>query len=129
MMQLLPPAPKIATRDTLMATRQTFAAVSAKYLETFSVQRCDFDDAAMGSAIPMDAGGVDSQEDVGSLGQRGAGPGPGKGGAYKAPVAPTARKLPPGGTGGWEKYSKFTNHGFPPNTCGGCGADDHYRND
>ena len=38
-------------------------------------------------------------------------------------------KLAPGGTGGWEKYDKHTNNGFPPNTCGGCGADDHYRND
>ena len=70
----------------------------------------------MGSAIPMDAGGVDAQEDVGSLGQRGVGPGLGKGGAYKAPVAPTVRRLPPGGTGGWEKYDKTTNNGFPPNS-------------
>ena len=27
------------------------------------------------------------------------------------------------------KYDKYANNGFPPNTCGGCGADDHYRND
>ena len=26
-------------------------------------------------------------------------------------------------------YDKWTNHGFPPNTCGGCGAEDYYRND
>ena len=114
MMQLLPPALKVATRDTLMAARTTFAAVSAEYLETIIVQRCDFDDATMGSAIPMDAGGVDAQEDVGFLGQRGVGPGLGKGGAYKAPAAPTARRLPPGGTGGWDKYDKTTNNGFPP---------------
>lgn len=114
MMQLLPPALKIATRDTLMAARTTFAGVSAEYLETIIVQWCEFDDATMGSAIPMDAGGVDAQEDVGSLGQRGVGPGLGKGGAYKAPVAPTVRRLPPGGTGGWEKYDKTTNNGFPP---------------
>ena len=75
LMQLFPPALKIATRDTLMAARTTFASVSAEYLETIIVQRCEFDDATMGSAIPMDAGGVDAQEDVGSLGQRGVGPG------------------------------------------------------
>ena len=46
----------------------------------------------MGTAIPMDAGGVDAHEDVGTLGQRGVGPGLGKGGGYRAPVAPTARK-------------------------------------
>jgi len=129
MMQLLPPSLKIATRDTLMAARQTFSQVSAEYLETIIVQRCEFDEAAMGSAIPMDAGGVEAHDDAGSLGQRGVGPGLGKGGARRAPVAPTVAKLPPGGTGGWEKYNKFTNNGFPPNTCGGCGADDHYRND
>ena len=63
------------------------------------------------------------------MGQRGVGPGLGKGGARHAPVAPSASRLPPGGTLGWEKYDKWTNNGFPPNTCGGCGADDHYRND
>ena len=26
----------------------------------------------------------------------------------------------------WDKYDQITNNGFPPNTCGGCGADDHY---
>ena len=77
-MQLLPPALKVATRDTLMAARQAFAAVSAEHLQTTIVQRCDSDDATIGSAIPMGAGGVDSQEDVGSLGQRGVGPGLGK---------------------------------------------------
>ena len=61
----------------------------------------------MGSAIPMDAGGVDTQaahDDAGSLGARGVGPGLGKGGAYRAP----------------ESYDKHTNNGFPSNTCGGC---------
>ena len=29
---------------------------------------------------------------------------------------------------GWEKYDKWTNNGFPPNTCGGCGSEGHYRN-
>ena len=67
--------------------------------------------------------------DAGSLGKGGVGPGLGKGGARRAPVAPTVAKLPPGGTGGWEKYDKRTNNGFPPNTCGGCGPEDHYRND
>ena len=68
-------------------------------------------------------------DDAGSLGQRGVGPGLGKGGSYKAPAAPTTRKLPPGGTLGWEKYDKWTNNGFPPGTCGGCGSEDHFRND
>ena len=83
----------------------------------------------MGSAIPMEASAVDTHDDAGSLGKGGVGPGLGKGGARRAPTAPTVAKLPPGGTGGWEKYDKHTNNGFPPNTCGGCGADDHYRND
>ena len=67
----------------------------------------------MGSAIPMDAGGVDTHcahDDAGSLGQHGVGPGLGKGGGaglgkggdYKAPAAPTTRRFSPGGTGGWE---------------------------
>ena len=132
MMQLLPPALRVATRDTLMAARQTFTQVSPEYLETIIVQRCEFDEAAMGSAIPMDAGVVDTQtphDDAGSLGARGVGPGLGKGGAYRAPVAPTARRLPPGGTGGRESYDKHTNNGFPPNTCGGCGAEEHNGND
>ena len=129
MLHFLPLALKFATRDTLMVARQTFSQVSAEYLETIIVQRCEFDEAAMGSAIPMDAGGVDAHDDAGSLGQRGVGPGLGKGGARRAPVAPTVPRLPPGGTGGWDKYDKRTNNGFPPNTCGGCGADDHCRND
>ena len=29
----------------------------------------------------------------------------------------------------WDKYDKATNNGFPPGTCGGCGAEDHFRND
>ena len=78
----------------------------------------------------MDAGAVETAaDDAGSMGQRGVGPGLGKGGAYRAPVAPTARKLPPGGTLGWDKYDKWTNNGFPPGTCGGCGADNRFRND
>ena len=138
MMQLLPASLRVATRDTLMAARQTFVGVSAEYLETIIVQRCEFDEAAMGSAIPMDAGGVDTGNDEAeSLGQHGVGPGLGKGGgaglgkggAYRAPTAPTSRQLPQGGTLGLEKYDKWTNNGFPPNTRGGCGAEDHYRND
>ena len=79
---------RIATRDALMAARQSFVSVSSDDIETIIVQRCEFDEAAMGTAIPMDAGGVDAHEDVGSLGQRGVGPGLGKGGGYRAPVAP-----------------------------------------
>ena len=63
----------------------------------------------------MEAGLVDiaaAADDAGSLGQLGVGPGLGKGGGRVAPVAPTARKLPPGGTLGWDKYDKWTN-GFP----------------
>ena len=60
MMQLLPASLKIATRDTLMAARQTFVGVSADYLQTIIEQRCEFDEAAVGSAIPMDAGGGDT---------------------------------------------------------------------
>ena len=115
-----------------MAARQTFVGVSADNLETIIVQRCEFDEAAMGSAIPMDAGAVEAAvvtEDAGSMGQRGVGPGLGKGGGYRAPAAPTARNLLPSGTLGREKYDKWINNGFPPNTRGGCGADDHYRND
>ena len=56
LMQLLRASLRVATRDTLMAARQTFVSVSAEYLETIIVQRCEFDEAAMGSAIPMDAG-------------------------------------------------------------------------
>ena len=39
-----------------MAARITFAALSAEYLETIIVQRRDFDDATMGSAIPIPFG-------------------------------------------------------------------------
>ena len=128
MMQLLPPALRVATRDTLMAARQTMVGVTPDYLSTI-VQRCEFDEAVMGSAIPMDAGGVDAAaDDAGSLCQRGVGPGLGNVGGRMAPVAPTARKLPSGGTLRWEKYDKRTNNGSPPGTCGGCGADDRFRN-
>ena len=103
MMQSCPPALRTATRDTLMAARQTMTAVSPEYLATIVTQRCEFDEAAMGSAIQMDAGGVDAAaDDAGSLGQRGVGPGLSKGGGRFAPTAPTS-KLPPGGTLGWEK--------------------------
>ena len=34
-----------------------------------------------------------------------------------------------GGTLGWEKYDKWTTNGFPSNRCGGCGSEDHSRND
>ena len=71
MMQFLPQSLPVATRDTFRAARQTFVSVSADYLKAIIVQRCEFDEAAMGSAIPMDAGGVDAHEDAGSLGQRG----------------------------------------------------------
>ena len=60
-----------------MAARQTFVGVSAEYLETIIVQRCEFVEAAMGSAIPVDAGGVDTHsaaDEAGSLGQRGVEP-------------------------------------------------------
>ena len=60
MMQFLPQSFRVATRDTLMAARKTFVGVSADYLETIIVQLCEFDEAAMGSAIPMDAGSVDA---------------------------------------------------------------------
>ena len=105
MMQLLPASLRVATRDTLMAARQTFVGVSAEYLGTIIVQRCEFDEAAMGSAIPMDAGGVGTQgasDEAASLGQlgvglglgKGGGAGLGKGGAYRAPTAPTAASFP-----------------------------------
>ena len=129
MMQLLPQSLRVATRDTLMATRQTFVSVSRDYLATIIVQRCDFDEAAMGRAIPIDSGGVDAQDDAGSFGQRSVGPRLGKGGGYRAPAVPTTRKFLPGGTLNWDKYDKLSNNGFPPNTCGDCGAEDHYRND
>ena len=84
MMQLLPPALWVATPDTLLAARQTFVGVSPDYLASIIVQRCEFDEAAMGNAIPIDAGLVDAAaaaDDAGSLGQRGVEPGLGKGGA------------------------------------------------
>ena len=62
MMQLLPSSLNIAIRYTLMAARQTFVGVSADYHGTIIVQRCEFYEALMGSAIPMDAGGVDAQD-------------------------------------------------------------------
>ena len=37
--------------------------------------------------------------------------------------------LPEALSAGWDRYDKATNNGFPPGTCGGCGADDHFRND
>ena len=99
MMQLLPQALRVTTRDTLMAARQTFVSVSPEFLRTIITQRCEFDEAAMGSAVPMDAGAVETAaDDAGSMGQRGVGLGLGKGGAYRAPAAPTVQKLPPGGT-------------------------------
>ena len=68
-----------------MAAQQSFKDVNPDYLKTVIVQRCEFDEAAMGSAIPMDAGAVDAAvEDAGSLGQRGVGPGLGKGGPPRA---------------------------------------------
>ena len=84
-----------------MAARQTFVSVSPDYLRTIITQGCEFDEAALGGAIPMDAGAVETavlEEDAGSMSQRGVGPGLGTGGAYRAPAAPAARKLPPGST-------------------------------
>ena len=113
-----------------MAAQQTFKDVRPDYLRTILVQRCELDEASMGSAIPMDAGAVETAaaDDAGSLGQCGVGPGLGKGGPPRTPVAPT-RKFPPGGTLGWQKYDCASNNGFPPSTCGGCGADSLFRND
>ena len=103
MMQLLPPSLKTATRDTLMVAHQTLKDVKPDYLSTIIVQRCEFDEAAMDTAVPMDAGAVKAAtDDAGALGQRGAGPGLGKGRPPVVPVAPM-RKLPPGGTLGWGK--------------------------
>ena len=65
----------------------------------------------------MDAGAVEAAvvtEDADSIGQRGMSPGSGKGGGYRAPAAPTTRRLRPGGTLGWEKYDKWTNMGSHP---------------
>ena len=108
MMQLLPQALRVATRDTLMAARQRFVGVSPDYLRTIITQGGEFDEAAMGSAVPMDAGAVETAaDDAGSMCQRGLGPGLGKGGARHAPMAPTARRLPPGGALGCEQIRQM----------------------
>ena len=132
MMQLLPAPLKTATRDTLMAARTIVKEVTPDYLATVICQRCEFDEAAMGSAIPMDAGAVGDSpggDNAGSMGARGVGPGFGKGRPPVNPPPVTRRPLPPGGTLGWDRYDKTTNNGFPPGTRGGCGAEDHFRND
>ena len=92
MMQLLPRDLQKATRDTLMAAQQQMASVTPEYLSTIIVQRCEFDEQAMGSAVPMDLGAVDTEvDDAGSLGQRGVGTGVGKGGGKgDAPKPPTS---------------------------------------
>ena len=78
--------------------------VTPEYLSSIIVQRCEFDDAAMDIAVPVDAGAVEAAiDDAGSLGLRGVRPGVGKGRLLAAPVAPT-RKLPPGGTLGFENH-------------------------
>ena len=101
-----------------MAARTSFKEVSPDYLRTVIVQRCEFDEASMGSAIPMDADAIETAaaDDAGSFGQRGVGPGLGKGGPPRAPMAPT-RKLPPAGILGWELYDRASNNGFPPGMC------------
>lgn len=126
MMQILPPALKKATRDTLMAAQQKMADVTPEYLQTIIVQRCEFDDEAMGSAVPMDLGAVDAEEDdAGSLGQRGVGVGAGKGAGKGDVPNPPSRAA-----GVWkDKYDMKTNNGFRPGTCGGCGATEHFRKD
>ena len=54
----------------------------------------------------------------------------GKGGGKGNPPKTQPRNLPQGGIGTCvEKYNVRTNNGFPPGTCGGCGAEDHYRID
>ena len=53
MMQLLPQSLRVATRDTLMDARQTFVSVSPDYLRTIIVQRCEFDEAAMGECCSL----------------------------------------------------------------------------
>ena len=81
MTQILPRELKKASRDTLMAAWQMMAQVSPDYLSTIIVQRCEFDEASMESAIPVDAAGAvkSGDDDAGSLGQRGVGLGLGKG--------------------------------------------------
>ena len=93
MMQLLPTSLRVAGCDTPMAARQTFVGVSPDYLSTIIVQRCEFDEAAMGNAVPMDAGGIDAHEDTGSLGQRGVGPR--KEIIYKQKQSMTIKEPPP----------------------------------
>ena len=60
MMQLLPASLKVATRDTLMAARQTFVGVSAEYFETIIVQRCEFVEVAMGTPTHTSRMSVDA---------------------------------------------------------------------
>ena len=131
MIQICPPELRKGVRDTIMAAQKTQHSITSIYLHTIIKQRCEFDDAAMGEAVPMDANQVD-EDDAWSLGQRAVGPGADKGGgrgnASQQQVSDW-KKLPPGGTGGWEKYNVKTNNGFPPGTCGGCGSPDHFRKD
>ena len=131
MMQLLPAALVKATLDTVQAMQKDIKTISWTLLSTTICQRCEFDEAAMGSAVPMEfnAVGDEEREDAGSLRQRAVGPGLGKGGGGggHVPGPPTRAKLPPGGTGGWEKYDYKINNGFPAGTCGGCGEAGHYR--
>ena len=68
-MQILPKELQKATRDTLMAARQSIAQAMPAYLTTIIKQRCEFDELVMGSGLPMDAGGREVVEDAGSLGQ------------------------------------------------------------
>ena len=84
-----------------MAAQQKMAEVTPEYSSTIIVQRCEFDEQAMGSAVPMDLGAVEEgEDDAGSLGQRGIGTGVGKGGGKgDAPRPPKRAQLPPGGTG------------------------------
>ena len=105
MMQLLPKKLQQTTRDTLMAAMRvgtSHASVTASYLATIIIQRCEYDDGDV--VVPMDAGAADEEEDAGSMGQRAVGPGAGKGGgkgggknSWAAPLPPTCEKLPPGG--------------------------------
>ena len=114
-----------------MAAHQTFKDVNPDYLKTILVQRCQFDEPSMGTAVPMDADAVETAaaDDAGSLGQRGVGPGLGKGALPRALVPPTVRRLLLGGILGLEKYDRATNNGFPSGACGGCGSVDNFRND
>ena len=59
MMQICPPELREATRDTIMAAQKTQQTISANYLTTIPKQRCEFDDAALGEAVLMDAGHVE----------------------------------------------------------------------